>query len=458
MNPGSEYRVRSAVLLGALALALGAPACGGKQKPGSKLPDDKRETKVDPDREPKPVETAPPELAVSAEGQGETREVAYRAAVDKLALDLLGPRGAAIVTHAGVSVHDPAVDYATPAEVEGPVTVGLQKERVIELLSRLEEREWKWSAPAFLEEALARATRAQMAFLLCERRRALLPEATCEPMEPEPIVEEAKALVDSIRVRPYYVDGVPLAPSGAPIRPLVVVAEYRAGSDYQPAPGLSVIPGPSVDAALFSNTRVVSDDKGIARFDFVTGANWPESGLQLALDLAPVLGPWAEVWQKQPVEVAGRKIGMQRWTLVSTEQVGGQLTDELTFADALAKAVTKRGGKPPVRIKSHVAKRLGQAPAAELAKELPRFADIWDGDIDVVLVSETSSRFASRGGTHRVWFEAKAKITLYSAWTGKELQVLEDKTTASGVGEARADRAARKEVAEKLAAKLTAGF
>jgi hypothetical protein len=70
------------------------------------------------------------------------------------------------------------------------------------------------------------------------------------------------------------------------------------------------------------------------------------------------------------------------------------------------------------------------------------------------LVMDVDSEFASRMGAQRVWFEARGRATAFSAWTGRALGRVEAAVTESGVGEARADRAAREELGRVLVQRL----
>jgi hypothetical protein len=51
----------------------------------------------------------------------------------------------------------------------------------------------------------------------------------------------------------------------------------------------------------------------------------------------------------------------------------------------------------------------------------------------------------------RVWYDAQGKLSAYNAWTGAVVATIETSVTASGVGDRRAEAAAREQLATALA-------
>ena len=126
------------------------------------------------------------------------------------------------------------------------------------------------------------------------------------------------------------------------------------------------------------------------------------------------------------------------------------------FAGKLADILTARGAEKRLTIPADLARKLASASPEALAGNLPELADAWQGQVDVLIVADIDSDYASRAGTHRRWYEASGRVKTFDVWTGKELSTYEDTVTASGIGESRADRAARIRLADALAARLLA--
>ena len=419
-----------------------------------------------------------PELAVRGKGVGDDRDSAYAAAVADLARALLTEEGARYAVHAGIPVHDRLRDYSDTSQAGQRVTVavGLSSARANEILTAMESHSWDVRGPGFISEILAPAMAARVAAITCGRRARIATVAPSPPDGPEPAAPqepgcpdprpgtdsaaEVANLVASVRLRSYYNDGVPLTEDGRPLRALVLLAERRARGQWLPFAQLPVAVREPAAAALFTQARVKSGDRGQVTLTFVQGVTWPADGIRVAIDREHLLGPFADLWPADRAEVViqGRHIGMQRWTLITDERVDGTAAKENSFAAGLDQAVSEGGGQHMVRIKSAVARELLAASPADLATRLPELADAWDGDIDILVISRAESQFAGRMSANRVWFEAQAMIEVYSAWTGQKLASFEDKLTASGIGNERADREARTELSAKLARKLLATY
>lgn len=464
----------------ALAVVLAMGACSSGQKPISTPPDPSGgagsgQGTVD--------NTAPkPALVVRGTGEGDDRDAAYAVAAAQLTSALLTEEGARYAAHAGIAAHDAKADYLAEKDIQGgrvQVTIGLTATRANAVLAAMDEHHWDVRGPGFMSEILAPVMAARVAAVTCQQRtrfRSVAPPPpgpdVAEPAPPQepgcPDLPDASAdasaevaeLIASVRLRPYYNGGVPLAADGRPLRSVLLVAERQTGGQWLPFAGLPVVVEGGADAGLFATSKIESDDSGLAILSFVQGVTWPDEGVAVAIDRQHLLGPFADLWPAERATVAlqGRKIGMKRWTLISDERVDGKSASADAFAEALDRTVRNGGGGSMVRIKSSVAKKLLSAAPGDLTSQLPDLADVWDGDIDILVVSRAQSNFAGRMSTTSVWFEAKAEIVVYSAWTGQEVARFQDRSTASGIGNERADREARTRVAEKLAAKLLATY
>jgi len=62
------------------------------------------------------------------------------------------------------------------------------------------------------------------------------------------------------------------------------------------------------------------------------------------------------------------------------------------------------------------------------------------GGIDQVAFGEARSEFASRMRARSVWHEAIGVLTVYDAWSGKEITTLERSARARGIGDLNAGR------------------
>jgi hypothetical protein len=116
---------------------------------------------------------------------------------------------------------------------------------------------------------------------------------------------------------------------------------------------------------------------------------------------------------------------------------------------SLAAALVSRGFSKPVAVaESTTLRRFAQDPTRD---RLSSLADRTAGHVDIVLLVEGRARFASRMSDTRVWYDAQGKLSAYNAWTGAVVATIETSVTASGVGDRRAEAAAREQLATALA-------
>jgi hypothetical protein len=114
----------------------------------------------------------------------------------------------------------------------------------------------------------------------------------------------------------------------------------------------------------------------------------------------------------------------------------------------------KHGAEPAVELVQDTVRAIQTARPGALPGLLGDMADAWAGRVDRVVVIEVDSEYASRMGSRRVWYEARARGQVYDVWTGKQVAAVSETVTESGVGDDRADRAARARLADKVAETL----
>jgi hypothetical protein len=392
---------------------------------------------------------------VEASGTGASENEAYEQALAMLEDKVYGDDPWA--RDLGLAVHDPDRDLLHQEEVAGKrirVLVGLERERVDGLLQELASQPLPAAVPVALAEALASPHGMYMEALACERRQELLDEPCEAAPRREDISAELPSLAKEIRLRPRLAGGIPLDGDNRPLRPLEVVVERVSPRGViTPLPGVPVmvVQPDGVDAV--SATQARTDSTGVARFELRDGVPWP-GGIRVALDVATFLGPLAETWPQSELSPPTRPVSVKRWSVSVTERVQGNQARERIFAASLDRAVRAGGGEPMVALPVEAMRKITAATPSTLPRVLPALADELQGRLDVLVIAEIDSEYASRMGAYRVWYEARGRIQIFDVWTGKRLAELQDAVTATGVGDERADQAARSQLAEKLATEL----
>lgn len=444
-----------------LAALAGLVACGGgparpasrpvvTPQPGQDTPGQDTPGQDTPDQE-SPLQGA----VVESSGTGATDDEAYTQALTALEDAVYGDD--AWARDLGLTVHDPDRDLLHQDEVAGKgvrVRLGLERERLDGLLQELASQSLPASVPVALAQALGSPYGMYMEALACERRQALLGEPCESPPRPEDIAAELQTLAREIRLRPRLAGGIPLDGQNRPLRPLEVVVERTSSRGViAPLPGVPVmvVQPDGVDAVVA--TQVRTDQTGVARFELRDGVAWP-GGIRVALDAGAFLGPMAEMWPQAELSPPVRPVSAKHWSVVVTERVQGNQAREAIFAASLDRSVRAGGGEPMFALPVDAARKITAATPATLPRVLPALADELQGRLDVLVIAEVDSEYASRMGAYRVWYEARGRIHVYDVWTGKRLAELHDAVTATGVGDERADQAARAQLAEKLAPEL----
>jgi hypothetical protein len=397
----------------------------------------------------------PSTTLVRASAAASTKDEAHRAAVARLEAEIYGSEGsAAWAKFLALSPHDPARDPMRSTSAGGTIEVelGMARERVAEFFDELARTTWDRPAPDLIARTLQQIYPIYVQRFVCERRKALLGDE-CTP----PALDQARAALEAlsrtVTLRPHYAGGVPLGAAGQPLRPITVVVEMATPAGVaMPLAGVPVKASTTTEDILQS-ARAESDAAGMASFDLRPGAAWPDE-VRVALDSAALFGPMAGDWPGTEVFVKARKTSAHRWAVVSRERVQGRTAKEGLVAASLARSLRAAGAGSMVALPADAVARLSASKPRQLGESLPGLADAWGGRVDVLVVVELDSDYASRMGAHRVWYEARGRVDVYDVWTGKQLATVEASGTASDVGDERADRAARIQFAESLATKL----
>jgi hypothetical protein len=392
-------------------------------------------------------------LAFSASATAPTEEQAYALARRRLLAALLGDESLGAMSALGeplsATIHAQNTDHLRFTRVDGGIQadVGLSRESLRSAFSRLHTA--LATAPATSEtHALAPAIQAlQWASLRrasCLRQRQLVNDMPCEPVDTTPEKRHLEKLLAEVRLRPVYAGGIPMKKQ-AWLRPIAVMATLTSEQAERPLPDLPV----RIQANNGSPPVVArTDASGIATRpipkDMPASTTWT-----VALDLDTMVGPGAKLVSPVSTTLQGRSIGFSRSALV---HVQGK-TPAVEAGQALLAAL-KGPIAQPVQLGDAEAKQLSDAGNEKMKDVAPKLAEHMRGDLDTILVLDAESEFASRMGTQRVWYEARGTLRVFDAWTGEMVTEVSATVTEAGLGEERAERAAREALGRELAGKL----
>lgn len=393
--------------------------------------------------EPPPAIEAPKHAEVQAflsgVGRGGDESEAYASARAQLAEALLGD--ARWLRFIPISLHERERDpYDAVQTAEGwEVAIGLDEGRAATTLDAITYAEPSFECPEAWHDALYQALSTHAARVVCERRASLYAVA-CEAPPTEEDDARLRRLGEGLQLSPVVQGGVPTDAEGIVLRPGRVLVTWNGA----PMEGLPVVvqtpQGNRVDA------RTSAD--GVVELPVRVGAKWPGT-FAVQVDAGRMLGPLDVVGRWPTLEVSERALDPSRWTLVFEE---GTHADDV-FGKALRETLRTKLG-PPVELDSKTAKTLAQVGPAERARVLAALGDSMAGRLDVVVLVGAKSRFASRAGGSRVWFEATSRVVVHEVWGAGELGREDIEATASGVGDRRADEAARLELAKETSRKV----
>ena len=432
--------------LSALALACATAGCAAPSvAPASELESTRTAGGEAPFRETSYGETpsSPARTALSAQASGPTGQAAAAAAADELLGRLLGEWAV------GRIFTLPAPDLTADEAGGFTATITFDEAGAASFLKEL-RRQMPFATglpPALL--ALQRAALQQRACALMRVDAQVDAATDCVPEAWERLVAEARAEAEGLRVRPAYLGGYPVDARGGALRdPEVVVERATQNGSYVPVAGIPISVVTADDAV---HQLATTDANGRVRYD--VGAH-PGSTAVASLAGQAVAPAVAALLPQQRVPLDQRPIDLQRWTLVLVNNQSQNPSARSAFSTGLDQALTARGAQHMVPLEDPMRQRLVQA-RSNRSTVLAELADAQAGRIDVVVFAAVESAFASRMGTRRVWFESKATVSAYVAWTGQSLGSFEEVATAHGIGEERAEAESRNALAVRVAERLT---
>ena len=398
-----------------------------------------------------PRATLGDDVFVQASARGPTEDEAYAAARHSLAQAVLGD--AAWAELAGLEVHrrdvDPQASIRTSDGVD--VAVGLPRERVSALVLELESSEPPARGPIAWQDTLQAYLRAHVAAHACVRRIELF-SVQCEATLTDEVDAAIADLGNGLALVPAYRDGVPVDPQGRALREPAVFVVWRG----VPLAGLPMrVDGPG--AAGVAEDRLVTDAQGRARVLLRDGAEL--GALRLRVDGPALLGPRAHAAPRTEVKLEPRPVSRQRWALVIDHRGRAPRTRDRDPAGAVVTARLRSAGlESPRALADHDAETLRTASADRRGERLLTVADAMSGQLDLLLVLSYDTRFASRMGGGRVWYEAEGTLEARDAWTGRVLAQAKTRVEADGMGDDEADAAARRTLAEALTTEVLAAL
>lgn len=376
---------------------------------------------------------------LTASGQGADEAAAYASAQASLADALLGDsRWLAVVP---MTLHDREQDpYDAVSTADGwEVAIGLDEGRAATTLDAMTYAKPSFEGPEVWHDTLYQALATHAAKVVCERRASLY-DVACDAPATEQEDAQLRELGDGLQLAPVVQGGVPTDADGVVLRPGRVLVTWN-GAPMDGVPLLIETPdGSRID------TR--TDSGGLAQLPVPVGAAWP-GDFSVRVNSGRLLGPLEETCTWPSLDVGPRALDPSRWALV--------FEDGTKSNDAFGKTLSKSLGESlgaPVELDANTSKTLGKVGPAERARVLASLADAMAGRLDVVVFVKAQSRFASRAGGSRVWFEATSSVVVHEVWGAGELGREDVEATASGVGDGRADEAARRMLADKTSTRV----
>lgn len=396
-------------------------------------------------------------------GAGPTVEEATVDAHAKMIAEVLGPENARPFVAVPESLQSFAEATATDRYVEGEsqAYVRLVGKRVF-IQERLEAWEAQMGIGALAEldpqpftaagqpvmdpskhlTALATtlAYRRASAFV-CERR-LVVSTSTCTPASLGSIREAVKAFGEAITVRPAYKGGVPLRIGGGPEAPVAVIATWTApGRNPVALAGLPVsFEGPSAEASIETDAR--------GRAEWQPDAPDPNSKTAVRIDAEALLGADASLWANlASVEVTFRKLQPQ------TAQLALSIKENQRGAygrKSLGQRLRQLGIARPVTL-SQDQQDLVSLDDGPTRENLRALGEASEGAIDLVVLADFHTQFASRMRGRRVWHEAQGELVIYDVWSGAKIGPIDMTARENGLGEQAAGAKALRSLGAKLA-------
>lgn len=388
------------------------------------------------------------EVLVQATGRGAGENEAYAAARSALAEAVLGD--AAWADLMTIEVHRRDVDPQRVTMVPGGVEValGLPRERASLVVQALADGEPEPQGPVVWREPLTLYLRAHAAAQACRQRRALF-GVECEPSSTQEVDDTLAKLGEGLVLVSAYPDGVPVDHRGRALREPTVFALWRG----VPLAGLP-LRAEADDPAALALDQLVSNGHGQAQVSLTDGATLP--AMRLVVDGEAMLGPRRDAAPQAELRIEPRAVGLGRWALVVLRGAPAGSDDE---AAAVVQGRMRGSGLgEPQKLAARDVTALRDAPADRRARRITGLADAMAGRLDLLLVLSYDTRFASRMGGGRLWYEAEGTLEAYDVWSGQVRARAQARVEADGVGDERAASAARRKLAEALAADVLASL
>lgn len=392
--------------------------------------------------------------ALSASATAPTEEQAYALARHRLLAALLADPSVVATNplnqRLSTAVHVQASDPLRITRVDGGVQAAIElgRESLRSAFGRLdtvlaqapEPTSANALAPAIHALRLAGLRRA-----VCLRQRQLLAsDARCEPVDTTAESRRLELILAGVRLRPVYAAGIPMT-NQSWLRPLAVMAILDGAGGEQPLPELPLRVQASGGSPPF---QVRTDASGIAT-QSIAKSTPAATTWTVTLDLAEVLGPDAKLAPSVSTILRGRPTGLARSALIHTHGKAPAVETGRELVVALKGHITS-----PIELAEAVARQLSEAGIEKMKDVAPKVADHLRGDLDTILLLDAESEFASRMGTQRVWYEARGTLRVWDAWTGGLVTEVSASVTEAGLGEERAESAARESLGRELAGKL----
>ncbi len=376
---------------------------------------------------------------VSGVGEGADEQAAYESAQAKLAEALLGD--ARWMTFTPVALHDRARDaYQAVRTPDGwEVAIGLDEGRAATTLDAMTYAKPTFEGPEVWHDALYQVLATHAAKVVCERRASLYSVA-CDAPPTDEDDARLQRLGEDLHLSSVVTGGVPTDASGVVLRPGRILVTWNGN----PVEGLPL----EVERPDGTRSETQTNAAGIANLSIEVGSQWP-GAFVVHVDGGRMVGPLDSETGWPSLEVQARTLDARRWTVVFED---GTRADDM-FAKELRASLRADLGAP-VTLDAKAIKALRTVGPAERARVLAALADKMGGALDVVVLVRAQSRFASRAGGSRVWFEASTEVVVHEVWGAGELGRGKLEATASGVGDRRADEAARRELAKKASKRI----
>lgn len=287
----------------------------------------------------------------------------------------------------------------------------------------------------------------------CLRQQALV-QSACTPTDAAVAQQQVARVAQGIKLELAYEGGLPVR-RGQPLVPATVRVTWRNGDgEWVPWEGLPIrFEGP--EGVVTAEETLTAAD-GTAGVQLLRLPTAEEPVITARVDREAVLGKAASLWAPLTVAVTPREVspGSGRVAVFIKEAIMQDPVVDGLAATAAAQGLKDRAYAYVQVLEEAVGAPLLEARGPDLAKALLSIAHQNFGAVDLVVVGEAHSDFASRMGARSLWHEAVGVLKIYDAWSGQEVGAVERTTRASGIGDLNAGRRALKQLGGVLAEAL----